>query len=229
MSGVEHRTRSRADQSFLVICVRSRRTLPQGTVRCGKWRSGDFQHPAAAPRCHHSPLQDRSRGPRSHGCYRAGFDRLPRTGCSQLAGCSQDRRRAPFPDGRQGRESHGRPAFRQTSGAHHQSLCRSPWPDASAFGGHSLRSGFLTSAAARGANIFKMADQSGHKSMDTLRGYVRNAEIFQDHAGAGLLSSRYPPLRRPALFPKMSASPPKAAGAVQEPMSALGHKRTFAA
>jgi hypothetical protein len=37
------------------------------------------------------------------------------------------------------------------------------------------------------ANIFKMADQSGHKSMDTIRGYVRNAEIFQDHAGAGLL------------------------------------------
>ena len=59
--------------------------------------------------------------------------------------------------------------------------------DASTFGGHSLPSGFLTSAAARGANIFKMADQSGHKSMDTLRGYVRNAEIFQDHAGAGLL------------------------------------------
>jgi hypothetical protein len=45
----------------------------------------------------------------------------------------------------------------------------------------------LTSAAARGPDIFKMADQSGHKSMDTLRGYVRNAEIFQDHAGAGLL------------------------------------------
>jgi len=36
-------------------------------------------------------------------------------------------------------------------------------------------------------NIFKMADQSGHKSMDTLRCYVRNAELFQDHAGAGLL------------------------------------------
>ena len=59
--------------------------------------------------------------------------------------------------------------------------------DDAAFGGHSLRSGFLTSAAARGASIFKMADQSGHKSMDTLRGYVRNAEIFQDHAGIGLL------------------------------------------
>jgi integrase len=59
--------------------------------------------------------------------------------------------------------------------------------DPAAFAGHSLRSGFLTSAAARGASVFKMADQSRHKSMDTLRGYVRDAEIFKDHAGKGLL------------------------------------------
>jgi site-specific recombinase XerD len=59
--------------------------------------------------------------------------------------------------------------------------------DPAAFAGHSLRSGFLTSAAARGASIFKMADQSRHKSMDTLRGYVHDAEIFKDHAGKGLL------------------------------------------
>jgi hypothetical protein len=32
-----------------------------------------------------------------------------------------------------------------------------------------------------------MADQSRHKSMDTLQGYVRDAEIFKDHAGEGLL------------------------------------------
>jgi hypothetical protein len=31
------------------------------------------------------------------------------------------------------------------------------------------------------------ADQSGHKSIDTLRGYVRDAELFKDHAEAGLL------------------------------------------
>ncbi len=55
------------------------------------------------------------------------------------------------------------------------------------FSGHSLRSGFLTSAAARGASIFKMMDVSRHKSIDTLRGYVRDAEMFHDHAGAGLL------------------------------------------
>jgi site-specific recombinase XerD len=59
--------------------------------------------------------------------------------------------------------------------------------DAGTYSGHSLRSGFLTSAAAKGASIFKMMDQSGHKSVDTLRGYVRDAELFKDHAGAGLL------------------------------------------
>jgi len=59
--------------------------------------------------------------------------------------------------------------------------------DASTFSGHSLRAGFLTSAAAKGASIFKMMDVSRHKSVDTLRGYVRDAELFKDHAGAGLL------------------------------------------
>ena len=59
--------------------------------------------------------------------------------------------------------------------------------DPSQFAGHSLRAGFLTSAAKRGASIFKMMDQSRHRSVDTLRGYVRDAEIFKDHAGAGLL------------------------------------------
>jgi hypothetical protein len=59
--------------------------------------------------------------------------------------------------------------------------------DPALFGGHSLRAGFLTSAASRGANLFKLMDQSRHRSVDTLRGYVRDAEIFKDHAGAGLL------------------------------------------
>ncbi|WP_244553018.1 site-specific integrase [Bradyrhizobium erythrophlei] len=59
--------------------------------------------------------------------------------------------------------------------------------DAGAFSGHSLRAGFLTSAAGKGASIFKMMDVSRHKSVDTLRGYVRDAELFKDHAGAGLL------------------------------------------
>jgi len=28
---------------------------------------------------------------------------------------------------------------------------------------------------------------SRHKSMDTLRGYIRHAELFKDHAGADFL------------------------------------------
>jgi site-specific recombinase XerD len=59
--------------------------------------------------------------------------------------------------------------------------------DPALLAGHSMRAGFLTSAAKRGASIFKMMDVSRHKSVETLRGYVRDAEIFKDHAGTGLL------------------------------------------
>lgn len=60
---------------------------------------------------------------------------------------------------------------------------------ASQYAGHSLRSGFLTSAAAQHASIFKMKAQSRHKSLDVLSGYVHDQEMFKDHAGKGLLSS----------------------------------------
>jgi site-specific recombinase XerD len=55
------------------------------------------------------------------------------------------------------------------------------------FGAHSLRAGFATSSAARGANLFKIMSVTRHKSVDTLRGYVRDADLFKDHAAAGLL------------------------------------------
>lgn len=64
--------------------------------------------------------------------------------------------------------------------------------DASRYAGHSLRSGFLTSAARNRASIFKMAEQSRHKSLDVLREYVRNEERFEDHAGEGLLQTEPP-------------------------------------
>ena len=59
--------------------------------------------------------------------------------------------------------------------------------DSSRYSGHSLRRGFLTSAARNRANIFKMADQSRHKSLDVLRQYVQEEEMFEDNAGEGLL------------------------------------------
>jgi site-specific recombinase XerD len=59
--------------------------------------------------------------------------------------------------------------------------------DPARYAGQSLRSGFLTSAARNRASIFKMADQSRHKSLDVLREYVRNEERFENHAAEGLL------------------------------------------
>ena len=59
--------------------------------------------------------------------------------------------------------------------------------DSSLYSGHSLRRGFLTSAARNRASIFKMADQSRHKSLDALRQYVQEEELFEDNAGDGLL------------------------------------------
>lgn len=59
--------------------------------------------------------------------------------------------------------------------------------DAADFAGHSLRSGFLTSAAESGASIFKMAEQSRHRSLQTLQAYVRSADLFKDHAGSAFV------------------------------------------
>jgi site-specific recombinase XerD len=60
--------------------------------------------------------------------------------------------------------------------------------DPAQFRAHSsMRAGFATSSAARGANLFKIMNVTRHKSVDTLRGYVRDQELFTDHAGAGLL------------------------------------------
>jgi integrase len=61
--------------------------------------------------------------------------------------------------------------------------------DPTVYAGHSLRRGFLTSAARRHASIFKMADQSRHGSLDVLREYVLDEERFEGHAGTGLLQA----------------------------------------
>ena len=55
------------------------------------------------------------------------------------------------------------------------------------FAGHSLRSGFLTSAAQSGATVFAMTAVSRHKSIDVLAGYVRSAELFKNPAGQTFL------------------------------------------
>jgi site-specific recombinase XerD len=59
--------------------------------------------------------------------------------------------------------------------------------DPTTFGGHSLRSGLVTSAIKRGINLMKVCDQTGHKSLEMLRVYSRDAELFAGNAAQGLL------------------------------------------
>ena len=55
------------------------------------------------------------------------------------------------------------------------------------FAGHSLRAGFLTSAADVGADVLRMMEVSRHKRVETVQGYVRRANLFKGHAGTGFL------------------------------------------
>ena len=52
------------------------------------------------------------------------------------------------------------------------------------FAGHSLRSGFITSAARAGVAERHIQDQSGHRSLPVLRGYIRRGSLFADTAAA---------------------------------------------
>jgi integrase len=53
--------------------------------------------------------------------------------------------------------------------------------DSQNYSGHSLRSGFVTSAAQAGIPEWRIMKQSGHKSHQTMMRYVRDARLFEDH------------------------------------------------
>jgi integrase len=54
--------------------------------------------------------------------------------------------------------------------------------DPEAFAGHSLRSGLATSAAAAGASERSIMDQTGHRSVQMVRRYIRDGSLFRDNA-----------------------------------------------
>lgn len=59
--------------------------------------------------------------------------------------------------------------------------------DPSSVAGHSLRSGFITSASDAGAELATIAKHAGHAKIDTTLGYVQVADAFRDHAGKKFL------------------------------------------
>jgi integrase len=47
--------------------------------------------------------------------------------------------------------------------------------------GHSLRAGFMTSAARGGAGEQQIMEQSGHRSIEVARRYIRRGKIWDAH------------------------------------------------
>jgi len=58
--------------------------------------------------------------------------------------------------------------------------------DASTLGGHSLRSGFATTAAKKGKSLDAIMRQTLHRSERVARSYIRHASVFDDNAAVGL-------------------------------------------
>jgi integrase len=56
--------------------------------------------------------------------------------------------------------------------------------DPKRYAGHSLRAGFITSAAAAGVPVIDIMRQSAHTREETLRKYVRHATVFRQNAAA---------------------------------------------
>jgi integrase len=55
-----------------------------------------------------------------------------------------------------------------------------------AFAGHSLRAGLATSAAAAGKSERAIMNQTGHRSVSTVRRYIRDGNLFRENAAGGL-------------------------------------------
>jgi hypothetical protein len=67
--------------------------------------------------------------------------------------------------------------------------------DAANYSGHSMRSGYVTSAVEVNAPHMKIAEQTPHASLDMLRVYSRLVDLFREHSGRGFCA-RAPDCRR---------------------------------
>ena len=53
------------------------------------------------------------------------------------------------------------------------------------YGGHSLRSGFVTDAAAKGIPLEEIAHQTGHRSLEQLRRYIERMHPSENNPTEG--------------------------------------------
>jgi integrase len=58
--------------------------------------------------------------------------------------------------------------------------------DATKYAGHSLRAGHATSAAIAGASERSIMNQTGHRSVQMVRRYIRDGNLFRENSGGKL-------------------------------------------
>jgi integrase len=58
--------------------------------------------------------------------------------------------------------------------------------DAAKYAGHSLRAGHATSAAIAGASERSIMRQTGHRSVQMVRRYIRDGSLFRENSAAKL-------------------------------------------
>jgi len=58
--------------------------------------------------------------------------------------------------------------------------------DPALYGGHSLRAGMATQAYLNGARELDVMRQTGHRSLATVRRYIRDRSLFRDNAAGRL-------------------------------------------
>lgn len=58
--------------------------------------------------------------------------------------------------------------------------------DPEGFSGHSLRAGFVTTAAQKGVTLHNIMRQTRHKDIRVAQSYIRPATIFDGNASEGL-------------------------------------------
>ena len=59
-------------------------------------------------------------------------------------------------------------------------------PDSAKYAGHSLRAGHATSAAIAGASERSIMNQTGHRSVQMVRRYIRDGSLFRENSAGKL-------------------------------------------
>jgi integrase len=92
--------------------------------------------------------------------------------------------------------------------------------DPADFGGHSLRSGFVTTAYKMGRPIFDIKKSTGHNSTREMEGYIRRAGLIEESAGRGLIDESLASRPLPSV-PASTPAPEDQVGEIRDPEGLL--------